>query len=303
MITVPPYLNPGDTIAITCPAGFMAYEKAAACIHALENAGFKVIPGETLGSSSENYFSAPDAKRLEELQHFLDDKEVDAILFGRGGYGTSRIIDQLKFRKFKKRPKWIAGFSDITILHTHLLNKLGIASIHGPMAAAFNEHNNENIYTGSLLNALTGVKASYEVAPHPLNRTGIAEGQVIGGNLALLSHAIGTDSDFKTKDRIFFIEDIGECLYNIDRMLVHLVRAGKFKKPAAVLFGGFTDMRDTDRPFGTDIYGILSEKIAALECPVVFDFPVSHGKMNLALKQGMEYRLFVTKEGVKLMEN
>lgn len=303
MAIIPPYLKQGSTIAITCPAGYMPLEKAQACIDLLRKLDFNVVVGKTVGSSSKNYFSGNDEERLGELQQFLDDRHVDAILFGRGGYGTSRIIDEIKFRKFKIRPKWIAGFSDITILHTHLLGKYDIASIHGPMAAAFNNKDENDIYIRSLLDALTGKKADYHIPAHPLNMHGITEGEMIGGNLALLSHAIGTASDYKTRGRIFFLEDIGECLYNIDRMILHLKRAGKFKKPAAVVFGGFTDMKDTDRPFGTDIYSILREKVAELDCPVVFDFPVSHGDANFALKQGVSYRLIATSSGVNLKES
>ena len=157
---IPPYLKKGDTIAITCPAGYMAADKAATCINTLQQRGYEVMVGKPLGSNSKNYFSGTDEERADELQAMLDDKSIHAVLFGRGGYGMNRIIDRLDFKKFKKNPKWLIGFSDITVLHTHLFNQYNIASMHAPMAAAFNDDQDNNEYTQSLRNALTGKKAS-----------------------------------------------------------------------------------------------------------------------------------------------
>lgn len=290
---IPDYLKPGDTIAITCPAGFMPAEKAAICIQTLQEWGYHVIVGKTLGSNSGNYFSADDDMRANELQSMLDTSSIKAILFGRGGYGMSRIIDKLDFKKFSKHPKWLIGFSDITVMHTHLLTNYNIASLHAPMAAAFNDGEHTNEYITSLKNALAGLKAQYEVGPHPLNHVGKGKGILVGGNLALLAHVIGTDSDFETKDRIFFLEDIGEYIYNIDRLMYQLKRSGKFKRPAGLIFGGFTEMKDTERPFGKSVDEVLKEISVGLKCPVCFHFPVSHSKENVALKIGVEYKLSV----------
>lgn len=297
---IPPYLKKGDTIAITCPAGYMAATKAATCIRTLQQWGYEVMVGKTLGSNSKNYFSGTDDERLDELQAMLDDRSINAILFGRGGYGMGRIIDRLDFKKFRKHPKWLIGFSDITVLHTHLFNKYNIASLHAPMAAAFNDGENE--YTRSLRNALEGEKNIYKTNPHPFNKKGETSGVLIGGNLALLANVIGTPSDFDTKNKILFIEDTGEYIYNLDRMLYQFKRSGKFNKPAAIIFGGFTDMKDTERPFGKTTDEVLKEITETFDFPVCFNFPVSHGKENVALKIGGQYHLKVTKGKTILKE-
>src|SRR5215210_7103494 len=153
MITIPPYLKKGDTVGIVCPAGYMPYQKAEICINTLQQWGFKVKVGKTLGNQF-NYFSGTDEERLRDLQFMMDDAEVKAILCARGGYGLSRIIDDLNFKRFKKNPKWIIGYSDITVLHAHLYTKLNIASLHSPMAAAFNEGGAENEFVQSLFKPL-----------------------------------------------------------------------------------------------------------------------------------------------------
>ncbi len=301
-MTQPPFLKRGDLIGITCPAGYLPAEKAAACIQTLKNWGYQVVTGETVGGNSGNYFSADDETRARELQVLLDDKKIKAILFGRGGYGMTRIIDRLDFKKFRKNPKWLIGFSDITVMHTHLMGNYKTASLHAPMAAAFNEDNGSNEYLLSLQQALAGKKARYTAPPHPFNQTGKAKGILVGGNLALLAHVMGTTSDFETKNRIFFLEDIGEYLYNVDRMLQQLKRGGKFDKIAGLILGGFSDMKDTERPYGKTIDEILQEYTTTLNCPVCLHFPVSHEKENLALKTGGRYELKVQSSGAELNE-
>jgi len=303
MIKTPPYLQPGDTIGIVCPAGYMSLEKAAECIRVLrEEWGYNVKIGKTLGGASTTYFSGTDEERLIDLQRMLDDDEVKAILCGRGGYGTGRIIEQLDFKKFKKNPKWIIGFSDITVLHSHLYSNYYIASLHAPMAAAFNEAGYINRYVQSLRSALQGTWARYTCEPHPFNRAGEAIGELVGGNLSLIAHLVGSDSDIKTKGRILFLEDIGEYSYNIDRMMYQLKRSGKLKNLAGLIIGGFTDMKDTERPFGKDVYEIIRDIIEEYNYPVCFGFPVSHEKENYALKIGAGYKLKITKSRVMLEE-
>ncbi|MEJ7610894.1 MAG: LD-carboxypeptidase [Ferruginibacter sp.] len=299
---IPPYLKAGDTIAITCPAGYMPAENAATCIETLLLEGYRVMAGETLGSASQNYFSGTDEERATEMQYYLDDKNIKAILCARGGYGMSRIIDRLDFKMFLKHPKWLIGFSDITVLHTHLYSRYKAVSLHAPMAAAFNNGGYSNEYIGSLLAALRGEKGNYHSAPHALNKTGIAKGKLIGGNLALLAHVTGTASDIKTKNCILFLEDIGEQLYNVDRMLYQLKRSGKLAHLAGLVIGGFTDMKDTEKPFGKDVYEIISEIIEEYDYPVCFGFPVSHETANVALKQGAKYKLSVNEGGANLKE-
>lgn len=292
MIQTAPFLKPGDCIGITCPAGYMSYEKAASCITTLQQWGYKVKPGKTLGSDSDNYFSASDDERLAEFQRLLLDDDVKAILCARGGYGTSRIIDRINFKKFKKKPKWIIGFSDITLLHTHIYSNCKVASLHAPMAAAFNDEA-AGPYLLSLKRALEGGKTRYSVPPHPMNRKGESVGELVGGNLALLAHACGTVSDFKTRGRILFLEDVGEYLYSIDRMLIQLKRNGKFDQLAGMIVGGFTDCKDTERPFGESADDIIYSHIKEYDFPVCFGFPVSHGTENYALKVGVGHKLKV----------
>ena len=301
MAIIPKYLSKGDTIGIVCPAGFMPYEKAETCISTLRDWGFEVKRGKTLGNQF-NYFSGTDGERLDDLQEMMDDPSVKAILCARGGYGTGRIIDQVNFKKFVKNPKWIIGFSDVTVLHSHLFKRFNIASLHAPMAAAFNDEEYKNPYVQSLLQALTGVKANYSVPGHVYNKKGKAVGKLFGGNLSLLNHLIGTTSDVKTAGKILFIEDVSEYIYNADRMLYQLKRSGKLNNLAALIVGGFTDMKDTTTPFGKDIYEVINDIVKEYDYPVCFKFPVSHGKENYALKIGVNYKLDVKEEGVVLKE-
>jgi len=294
MIKTPPYLEKGDTIGIVCPAGFMLAEKAAECIRVLqEEWGYKVKIGKTLGGDSKVYFSGTDRERLDDLQQMIDDEEVKAILCGRGGYGMTHIIDHIDFRKFKKHPKWIIGFSDITILHSHLYSNYYISSMHAPMAAAFNDAGYVNRFVQSLRSALEGKKARYEAEPHELNKKGEAIGELVGGNLALLTHAVGTDSDIKTRGRILLLEDVGEYLYNIDRMLYQLKRAGKLDRIAALIIGGFTEMKDTTIPFGQTAEEVIRDIVKDYDYPVCFSFPISHGMENYALKIGVKCSITV----------
>lgn len=302
MIKVPQYLQKGDTIALVCPAGFMPVEKLSECIRVLnENWGFTTKVGTTIGRQY-HYFSGTDEERIEDFQHMLDDDNVKAILCARGGYGLSRIIDKIDFTRFTENPKWIIGFSDVTILHSHIYRNYNISTLHGPMANAFNEDGFKNEFVHSLRYALEGRKIKYQVNQHEFNRKGEGIGELVGGNLALLAHLVGTDSDLKTKGRILFIEDVGEYLYNIDRMMYQLRRSGKLDKLAGLIVGGFTDMKDTEKPFGQTAYEIIRAAVAEYDYPVCFDFPVSHGKENYALKIGVGYKLKVGKNKVTLEE-
>ncbi len=302
MIRIPPYLQKGDMIGLVCPAGYMPLEKVETCIKTLEEWGYRVRLGASVGGDSDNYFSGTDDERLDDLQKMLNDEEVKAILCARGGYGTSRIIDRIRFKKFKEHPKWIIGFSDVTVFHSHIYTRYRISTLHAPMAAAFNDGGAESEYVLSLKNALEGGKLKYQCETNEFNRTGECIGELVGGNLALLAHLTGTDSDIKTKGRILFIEDVGEYLYNVDRMLLQMKRSGKLSKLAGLVVGGFTDMKDTDRPFGKTVYRIIRDAVDEYDYPVCFGFPVSHGKENVALKVGVGYKLKVGKNKVLLEE-
>ncbi|MFT3825212.1 MAG: LD-carboxypeptidase [Chitinophagaceae bacterium] len=302
MIHIPPYLQPGDTIGLTCPAGYMAMEKVQTCIEALQTWGYKVKVGKTVGSESQTYFSGTDEERLNDFQQLLDDEEVKAVLCARGGYGVGRIIDRINFKKFEKQPKWIIGFSDITVLHAHVYVNYGISTLHAPMAGAFNDNGFSNEYVQSLKHVLEGRKIKYECAPHLFNNKGEAIGELVGGNLSLVANTIGTPSELKTKGRILFLEDVGEYLYGVDRMLYQLKRSGKLDKLAGLIIGGFTDSKDTERPFGKTVYEIIHDLVKEYDYPICFGFPVSHATENYALKTGIGYKLKVGKNKVVLEE-
>jgi muramoyltetrapeptide carboxypeptidase len=298
---IPPYLKKGDTIGILCPSGFMPFDKVQTCILTLKNWGYKVVVGKTVGHQN-NYFSGTDEERLDDLQCMLNDKNIKAILCARGGYGLSRIIDRIDFSLFKKNPKWIIGYSDITLLQSHINTHLKIASLHSPMAAAFNDDGFKNEYIQALQKTLKGNNQKYNCAPHSLNKTGKAAAELVGGNLSLIAHSIGTSSSFQTKNKILFLEDIGEYLYHIDRLFIQLKRSGLLKDIKGLILGGFTEMKDTIIPFGKSIDELIYDHTKHLNIPVCFHFPVGHQTENYPLKIGVKYQLEVTSKKVSLKE-
>lgn len=301
MITIPPYLKKGDTIGIVCPSGYMPFEKVKTCIDVLQQWGFKVVTGKTVGQQV-NYFSGTDEERLNDLQDMLDDNTIKAVLCARGGYGMSRIIDYIDFRRFKRSPKWLIGFSDITVLHAYVYQQLGIATLHSPMAEAFNNEGFNNEFVLSLQKALKGKSADYSCVSHSLNRPGEVIGELIGGNLTLVTHLVGSKFSFKTDNRILFLEDVGEYIYNVDRMLIQLKRAGMLENLAGLIIGGFTEMKDTVIPYGEDIYDVIKYQVDDYRYPVCFDFSVSHAINNYALKVGATFNLKVSGQKVNLKE-
>jgi muramoyltetrapeptide carboxypeptidase len=233
----------------------------------------------------------------------LDDKEVNAVLFGRGGYGLSRIINNIDFDLFIKKPKWLIGFSDITILHAHLNSQLKIASLHAPMAAAFSDEGYKNQYVQSIRQLLAGEKIVYNCNTHHYNRKGTSEGELIGGNLTLIAHLIGSSSSYvNTSGKILFLEDVGEYLYNIDRLLIQLKNNDFLSNLSGVIIGGFTDMKDTITPFGEDVYTIIYNQFKKYNYPICFNFPVGHQTNNYALKIGCSYQLTIGDAGTSLIE-
>lgn len=299
-IILPPYLQPGDTIGITCPAGYVAHERIAYACEAIQRWGFRVRLGKTIGTG-KYYFSGHDDERLSDLQEMLDDKEIKAILAGRGGYGTSRIIDQIDWTAFRETPKWICGFSDITVLHSHIHQNFGIATLHSPMCGAFTVESEASYYIESLRKAWTGEPVRYHFPPSSFNRPGVAEGIVTGGNLAILAHLTGSASQVDTDGKILFIEDIGEHLYNIDRLLLNLKRSGQLRRLKGLLLGQFTDLQDTERPFGQTLEEIVRDKVAEYAYPVAFNFPCGHDTENVTLCLGRQHRLEVGVDGSRLV--
>ena len=298
MIT-PPNLQQGDTIGLVCPAGTMPFERTVACIDTLSEWGFEVKIGKTVGSS-HHYFSATDEERLADIQQMLDDPHVNAVMAARGGYGCSRIIDAIDWSHFLQHPKWLVGFSDLTVFNCHLFQNFEMASIHGPMAGAFHQYGANDEHVKTLLDALHGRPYQYAAPAQTANIAGTATGRLVGGNLSLLAHLIGSSSEVDTEGCMLFVEDVGEYLYNVDRMFLQLERAGKLKALSGLVVGGFTQMKDTTVPLGKTLEEIILEKVARYNYPVCFNFPVSHERENVALKVGLEHRLGVSDDGVSL---
>ncbi|KAA0991658.1 S66 peptidase family protein [Dyadobacter aurulentus] len=298
-IKLPPFLKPGDQIGIVAPASVIKYEDILGGIDIFTNKwGLRVIEGDTLRSAF-NQFSASDEMRLADLQRMLDDPCIDAIIAARGGYGCSRIVDQLNFDRFLQHPKWIVGFSDLTVLLSQVL-QLGYGSLHAPMAKSITTYGGE-LAEESLRQLLFGEMPEYKVNPHALNRKGEATATVAGGNLCILNHLIGSETEINTDGTILFIEDISEYLYNLDRMMIQMKRAGKLSNLAGLIVGQFTDMKDNKEPtFGKNANEIIHEHIAEYAYPVCFDFPVGHVGDNRAMGVGMQAKFTVTSENAAL---
>ena len=295
----PPFLQKGATIGITCPSGYVSNERVIPAIETLQSWGFRVKVGNTVGNEF-HYFSGTDEERIADLQAMLDDPMLSAIIMGRGGYGLSRIIDQLDFSLFKKHPKWICGFSDITVLHQHIHQQLGIATLHSPMCGAFKNYEDTCDYLNQFKSLLQGEAQIYRTQPMENNRFGTAEASVVGGNLAIISHLVGSSSEMDTNNKILFLEDIGEHLYQIDRMLMQLKRAGKLKGLKGLILGSFTEIEDTERPFGQRLETIISSKVEEYDFPVCFGLPIGHQEINFSLALGMKHRLEVDESGGRL---
>lgn len=288
----PPFLTPGSIVGITCPSGYVSRERVVYAEKVLRDWGYEVRVGKTVGNEF-HYFSGDDATRCNDLQQMLDDPQIDAILMGRGGYGLSRIIDQLDFTLFAQRPKWICGFSDITVLHSHIQSQYGIPTLHSVMCGAFKPETERSEYILSLHRALSGQALSQTFAASEANRPGVAVGKLVGGNLAMLAHLSGSVSQINTEGCILFIEDIGEHYYQIDRMLLNLKRSGQLRGLKALLVGDFTDIEDTERPFGQTLEAIVLDKVKEYDFPVAFGFPAGHDTVNFTLMLGAQYRLEV----------
>src|SRR5450432_2880902 len=285
---IPPYLKPGDTIGITCPAGFMTLAELQPAMQTMKSWGFNLPIGKTVGER-DFIFGGTDSERLADLQQMLDDPTIQAIMCARGGYGCVRIIDKLDWKKFVEKPKWIIGFSDITVIHAQLSRQFQVASIHSKMCNSFPENSGdaekgqwESIL--SIQSALTGKAIEYPVVYDPANRSGTGQGILAGGNLKTIESVAGSASDLRTDGTILFLEDAGEYLYSIDRMFYNLKRSGKLGKLSGLLIGGFrVKPDDPGEEFGRSIYNIVMDQVAEYHYPVCFNFPVGHQKVNYAL--------------------
>jgi muramoyltetrapeptide carboxypeptidase len=304
---IPPYLQKGDTIGICCMAGFISLAEVQSSVNKMKEWGFQVKIGKTVGERDFS-FGGTDAERLQDLQQMMDDLSVKAIMSARGGYGTVRIIDGLDFKKFAKFPKWIIGFSDVTVLHAHLNRNYGIASLHSKMCNSFPDDWNKaepiQIETiDSIRNCLSGEKMQYSAMPNISNKLGIGEGALVGGNLNTLIAIAGTKSDLITKDKILFVEDKDEYLYSVDRMFWNLKRTGKLEQLKGLIIGGFKlKPDDPGENFGRTIQEIVLDIVKEYNFPVCFDFPAGHQKNNFALKYSVKHQLIVKNNSVSLTE-
>ncbi len=296
---IPPYIKTGSKIRIVSPAGKINEKYILPAVEWLNKQGYKVELGKHV-FAKHFQFAGTDKQRLEDLQTALDDPETDLIICSRGGYGTIRIIDKIDLENFQKNPKWLAGFSDITILHSSL-NKLGIATIHGAMPRYFFKEDgipDENL--NSLIQILSGKKISYLFQNNGPNRKGSVDAEIVGGNLSIISSLLGTKYEIETNEKILFLEDIDEYLYHTDRMMHQLRLSGKLNNLAGLVLGDFTDMKDNESPFGKNIQEIISEAIEKYSYPVAFGFPGGHAKKNLPLVLGQSWHLETSEKESKL---
>jgi len=304
---IPPYLKKGDTIGICCPSGYISLEDVQPAVNKIKEWGYEIKTGSTIGAKDFT-FAGTDNERIKDFQNMLDDTSVKAIMFGRGGYGAVRIIDGIDFKKFITKPKWIIGFSDATVFHSHLNKNFGIASIHSKMCNSFpsdwSKAEPSQIETiDSIRRCLIGEKMQYKCVVNEKNRTGAGEGILIGGNLSILQNLADTQSDISTANKILFIEEVSEYLYSIDRMFWNLKRSGKLDKLKGLIIGGIKPRPDDPgEEFGRSVYDIVTEVVKEFSYPVCFDFPVGHQKNNYALKCGVKHSLTVSKDLVTLNE-
>lgn len=285
----PPYLKKGDKVAIVCTARSYSSDEAVEAISLFESWGLEIEFGSTI-DVNVNQLGGTDEQRTEDLQRMLDRKDIKAVWIARGGYGTVRIIDQIDFSGFVQNPKWVIGFSDITVLHSHIHN-LGVATLHAIMPYSVPRALPEARET--LFRALFNEEYSFRIKSDPGNKSGVTEGLLIGGNLSIIYSLLGSRSSLDTSGKILYLEDLDEYLYHIDRMFYNLKRNGYFDKLKGLIIGGMTDMHDNQIPFGYDVKQIVLDITKEFGFPVCFEFPAGHIPDNRALKLGTKVRLEV----------
>ncbi len=293
---IPPNLQKGDTIAILSTARKNIDDNLKTAIDLLHSWGLEVVIGKTIGLD-DNQLAGTDVQRAEDFQQQLDNPNIKAIWCVRGGYGTVRMIDLLDFTKFKQSPKWIVGFSDVTVIHSYL-NRLNIASIHGAMPVTVGKASVESIE--SLRKALFGESLKYEIPFSPANRLGNAKGEIVGGNLSILYSLMGSNAQIDCKGKILFIEDLDEYLYHIDRMMMSLKRCGCFDGLNGLIVGSMTKMKDNDIPWGKNANQIIADVTKEYTFPILYNFPVGHFHDNRAIIVGKQVSLEINKVSSKL---
>ncbi len=295
----PPKIESGDVIGIVAPAGRLEQNVVAQAVTRIEKMGYRVKIGRYLHEYHYN-FSSSDENRLYDLQDMLDDESVKGIVCTRGGYGMIRIVEHLDFTKFRQSPKWIVGFSDITVLHA-AIQKEGIASIHGPMTKSFLNYTDTGVDIDVLFSFLQGESPEYRINSYPVNITGKASGTLVGGNLSILHALRGTPFGFNPEGKILFLEDISEYLYHLDRMLYSFKLGGVFEKISGLVIGQFTDMKDNEIPFGETIEEMILKHVKDYGYPVAFNFPSGHIETNFPLILGDFVELNVQEDEVSLI--
>lgn len=297
-----PFLSAGDTIGLAATARKISLEEITPALKIFESWGLEVKLSSTL-FEAQNQFGGTDEQRAKGFQELLDDPNIKAIICARGGYGTVRMIDLLDFTGFKQSPKWIIGFSDITVLHSHIHTLTGLPTIHGPMLLNMQPERADEESLYQLRKLLTGEQPSYYSGTHTLNKKGKCKGKLVGGNLSVLYSTLGSVSDIDTSGKILFLEDLDEYLYHIDRMMMNLKRNGKLDKLAGLVVGDMSDMNDNTIPFGKTAEEIILEHTSGYHFPVCFGFPAGHEKKNLPLMMGAGYTLEVAENSVSLALN
>jgi len=295
----PPFLKTGDKIALIAPARKISASEIDLAIKTFQQWGLKVVLGQHL-FGEDNQFSGTDDERASDFQAMLNDIEIKAIVCARGGYGTVRIIDKLNFSVFQQHPKWIVGYSDITVIHSHILTQFGIETLHAIMPINFPEIGSEPAIE-SLRKALFGEVLEYTKPHHPMDVVGNVTGLLCGGNLSILYALNGTASEVQTEDMILFIEDIDEYLYHLDRMMMNLKRSGKLDRIKGLIVGSMAKMNDNTINFGKKAEEIIAGYVSDKEIPVCFDFPAGHCSNNSALIMGREVNLSIDPNGVTLL--
>jgi muramoyltetrapeptide carboxypeptidase len=285
----PPFLKTGDTVAIVAPARKISARELAPAIDVIESWGLKVKVGNNI-YAGDNQYAGTDEQRCADFQAMLDDSGVNAIISARGGYGTLRIIDKLNFFELAKYPKWIAGYSDVTVLHSHINKNIGMETLHCTMPVSFSK-DSESV--NLLKKALFGREMEYTFDNHLLNRKGDSEAELVGGNLSLLYALASSASDVNTDGKILFLEDLDEYLYHIDRMMMQLKRSGKLSRLKGLVLGGFTEMKDNTVPFGKTAEQIIMDAVNEYNYPVCFGFPAGHGEKNFPLYLGRKVQISV----------
>ena len=294
---MPQHLKKGDTVAILATARKIDASTLQPGIKLLESWGLKVILGKTIGKE-QNQLAGADWQRATDFQEMLDNPSVKAIWAAKGGYGTVKIVDRVDFSNFKKNPKWIIGFSDVTVLHSHM-NRMGFQTLHAMMAIS--APSATTAAKESLRKVLFGEKLSYSVPHHEFNKLGQAKGELVGGNLSVLYSIQGSVSEVDLKDKILFLEDLDEYLYHIDRMMTNLKRNGSLKDLKGIIIGGMTSMNDNDIPWGKNALEIIQETVKELDIPVAYNFPAGHIKDNRALILGGNISFEVTEKETKVI--